>query len=62
MLPAIINLLVVLLVVGVILWLINTYLPLDPLLKGIINAVIVLFLIIWLLYFLGFLPERGLVR
>ena len=53
---AIFNLIIVLLVVGVVLWLINTYLPLDPTIRKIINVLIILFLILWLLYFAGLIP------
>jgi len=57
------NLIIVLLVVGVVLWLINTYLPLDPFLKRVINVLIILFLILWLLYFAGLIPYgRPLAR
>lgn len=62
MLP-IFNLIIVLLDVGVILWLINTYLPLDPMIRKVINVVIVLFLSIWLLNFAELIPYgRTLAR
>ena len=31
-----------LIVVGVLLWLVNTYIPMDPKIKGILNAVVVI--------------------
>lgn len=40
--------LLVLIVVGVVLWLVNTYVPLDPKIKRILNWVVVIFVIIWL--------------
>jgi hypothetical protein len=61
--PAIFNLIIVLLDVGVILWLINMYLPLDPMIRKVINVVIVLFLSIWLLHFAELIPYgRTLAR
>ena len=50
---SIINVLVVLVVVGVILWLINTYLPMDGKIKNILNIVVVIGVIIWLLQAFG---------
>lgn len=50
-----INLVVVLIVVGVLLWLVNTYIPMDGKIKQILNVVVVIFVIIWLLQALGVL-------
>jgi len=47
------TILIVLIVVGVILWLVNTYIPMDGKIKKIINIVVVIFLIIWLLKVIG---------
>lgn len=56
-----ISLIVILLVVGVILWLINNYLPLDGNIKKILNAVVVIVVILWLLSVFGILgPISGL--
>jgi hypothetical protein len=40
-------------IVGLILYLINNYLPLQPPFPMIINVVVIIFLIIWLLQLLG---------
>ena len=48
-----ISLLVVLIVVGVILWLINTYIPMAPPIKTVINVIVVLVLCLWLLSIFG---------
>jgi len=54
------TLIIVLIIVGVILWLINTYIPMDAKIKTILNVVIVIVLIIWLLQALGvFTGARG---
>jgi hypothetical protein len=50
-----INVFIVLIVVGVILWVINTYIPMDRKIKNILNAIAVIAVIIWLLDVFGFL-------
>jgi hypothetical protein len=45
--------LLVLVVAGVILWLVNTYIPMDRKIKNILNAVVVILVIIWLLRVFG---------
>lgn len=44
-----ISLLVVLIVVGVLLWAVNTYIPMDPKIKMIINVVALIVILLWLL-------------
>src|SRR5579862_5519678 len=44
-----------LIVVGVLLWLINTYIPMDPKILGILNAVVVIAVVIYLLQVFGLL-------
>lgn len=44
-----INVLIILIVIGVILWVINTYLPMDHKIKSILNVVAVIGVLIWLL-------------
>lgn len=55
---SIVSLLITLVVVGVILWLINNYLPMDGKIKSIINIVVVIAVIIWLLQSFGILGGR----
>jgi len=43
----------ILIVVGVILWLINTYIPMASSIKTILNAVVVICVILWLLKVFG---------
>jgi len=45
----------ILIAVGVVLWLINTYIPMDGKIKGILNAVVVIAVVIWLLQVFGLL-------
>lgn len=58
----IINVLIVLIVVGVILWLINNYLPMDGKIKNILNIVAVIFVIIWLLKIFGVLSSLNSIH
>jgi hypothetical protein len=58
---SLITLLLVLVVVGVILWLINTYIPMDRKIKKILNVVVVIVVVLWLLQAFGLLDSlRGL--
>lgn len=48
-----ISVVVVLVVVGFALWMLNTYIPMQPPIKTIINALIVLVLVLWILQAFG---------
>jgi hypothetical protein len=52
----IITLVVVLVVVGLLLWAIETAIPLDPQIKTIIRVVIIVAVCLWLLSIVGLLP------
>ncbi len=54
-----INIVIALIVVGVLLWLINTYIPMDGKIKNILNAVVVIVVILWLLQVFGLLGSVG---
>jgi 1-acyl-sn-glycerol-3-phosphate acyltransferase len=49
----------VLIVVGVLLWLVNNYIPMDGKIKGILNAVVVILVVLWLLQAFGLLDTLG---
>jgi hypothetical protein len=51
-----------LIVVGVLLWLVNTYIPMDGKIKKILNAVVVICVVVWLLYAFGILGRAGDIR
>ena len=51
----IVTILLVLIVVGVVLWLINKYIPMQGTIKNILNAVVVIVVVIWLLKVFGVL-------
>ena len=44
-----ISVVIILIVVGVLLWLVNTYIPMDQKIKTIINVVVVIAVVLWLL-------------
>lgn len=41
---------VALIIIGVLLWLANTYIPMDPKIKSILNVVVVIAVVLWILY------------
>jgi type IV secretory pathway TrbL component len=57
-----INLVVTLIVVGVLLWAVNTYIPMDPTIKKILNVVIVIAVVLWLLQAFGILGSLSSTR
>jgi hypothetical protein len=50
-----IQVIVVLVIVGVLLWLVQTYIPLAPPIKTIITVVVILFVVLWILSVFGIL-------
>ena len=48
-----INVLLTLIVIGVLLWLVNRYIPMQGTIKGILNAVVVIVVVLWLLNIFG---------
>ncbi len=57
-----INLVIVLIVVGVLLWLVNAYIPMDSKIKNILNIVVVIAVVLWLLQAFGILDSLSSVR
>jgi peptidoglycan biosynthesis protein MviN/MurJ (putative lipid II flippase) len=57
-----IQLVIVLVVVGVILWVINSYIPMQSTIKKILNVVVVIVVIVWLLSVFGFIGELSKIR
>ena len=53
----ILTIIIVLIVAGVILWLINRYIPMQQTIKNILNAVVVIVIVIWLLKVFGVLDS-----
>jgi hypothetical protein len=48
-----VQILVVLIVVGVLLWLVNNYIPMAGSIKSILNALVVILVVLWLLNVFG---------
>jgi len=57
-----ISLLVVLIIIGVVLYLINSIIPMDANIKLIINVLVVLVVVLWLLQAFGLLGPMSEVR
>ena len=57
-----IQLVVVLIVVGVLLWLVNSYIPMQGTIKRILNAVVVIAVVLWLLNAFGLLTSISRMR
>jgi hypothetical protein len=57
-----ISVVVTLIVVGVLLWLVNTYIPMDGKIKQILNIVVVICVVIWLLYAFGIINHAGDIK
>ena len=57
-----VQVLLLLIVVGVVLWLINRYIPMAASIKSILNAVVVIAVIMWLLNVFGLLTTSPRIR
>lgn len=56
------TLIITLVAVGVLLWAINTYIPMAAAIKKILNIVVIIVVILWLLSLFGILGEINTVR
>jgi len=59
---SLITIVVTLIVVGVLLWLVNNYIPMDGMIKKILNGVVVLVVFLWLLNVFGVLDHLKNIR
>jgi hypothetical protein len=57
-----ISVVITLIVVGVLLWLVNTYIPMDAKIKQLLNIVVVIATVIWLLSAFGVIGNLGDIR
>ena len=57
-----ISIVAVLIVAGVLLWLVNTYIPMDGRIKSILNAVVVIAVVVWLLPVFDLLTSLANIR
>jgi hypothetical protein len=58
----ILQVMLALIVIGVILWLVNNYVPMDGKIKSILNAVVVIVVVLWLLNVFGLLSGLPNIR
>jgi len=56
---SLISIVIVLIIIGVLLWLINNFIPMDAKIKKILNIVVVVFVVLWLLNLLGAFAYLG---
>jgi hypothetical protein len=54
------GLIIALVIIGVVLWAINSFVPMDPKIKQILNVAVVLVVVLWLL--LQFVPPGGILN
>ena len=59
---SLISLIITLIVIGVLLWLVNAYIPMDGKIKKIINIVVVICVVVWLLSVFGVIGHAGDIR
>ncbi len=57
-----ISIIIALIVVGVLLWLVNSYIPMDRKIRNILNAVVVIIVVLWLLQAFGVLGPLNSIR
>lgn len=57
-----INIIIALVVVGLLLWLVNNYIPMDSKIKSILNVVVVIAVVLWLLSAFGVLGPLSSYR
>jgi hypothetical protein len=56
------QLVLVLVVVGVVLWVINSYIPMQSTIKTILNVVVIIVVVIWLLGVFGFMGKISAIH
>jgi hypothetical protein len=59
---SLITIVVSLIVVGVLLWLVNTYIPMDGKIKKVLNIVVMVVVVLWLLHVFGVLDQLRNIR
>lgn len=56
---SLVSVVVTLVIVGVFLWLINAFIPMQSTIKSILNLVVVIAVVLWLLYGFGIIGSSG---
>lgn len=57
-----VSLIVLLTVIGIVMYLINTYVPMESRIKSLLNIVVIIVIILWLLSALGLLTGLNQIR
>jgi hypothetical protein len=53
---------IVLIVVGVLLWLVNSFIPMQRTIKSILNAIVIIAVVLWLLSVFGLFNSLSSIR
>lgn len=56
------TLIFILVVIGVIMWAVNTYIPMQPTIKKVLNIAVVVLVVLWLASVFGLLPSGANIR
>jgi hypothetical protein len=59
---SLITIVITLIVVGVLLWLVNTYIPMDGKIKKVLNVVVMVVVVLWLLNVFGVIGHMRDIR
>lgn len=59
---SLLTVLIVLIVAGLLLWLVNNFIPMDRKIKTILNVVVVIVVIVWLLKSFGLFDSMGNIQ
>lgn len=59
---SLLSIIIALVIAGIVLYLINKYVPMDPKIKTILNWVVIIILIIWLLKSFGLLAYLSTIK
>ncbi len=59
---SLLNVVIVLIVVGVLLWLVNRFIPMQGTIKSILNGVVVIAVVLWLLSVFGLFSSFSHIR
>lgn len=56
---SLLTIILTLIVIGVLLWAVNSFIPMDGKIKQILNVIVVIAVILWLLYGFGIIDSSG---
>jgi hypothetical protein len=57
-----VQVMIVLIVVGVVLWMVNRFIPMQGTIKSLLNAVVVIAVVLWLLNVFGLIHNLSRIR